>query len=479
MRFSALVGAILAICAVCAVVVMTLLHRSPSTARVGASGSSGHVTYTYPPEPTVRLALPPGFADNAELLREYQLLASDLGQLKGLLHRMQSRVRDQAYPPDVVGLPSAGGGARNRDGAGALGASTIVQRDNVDTDTIFVSVASFRDDECFKTVNDMFVKAKNPKRVFLGIIQQNEPTDTKQLECVPLDYGATCSVSDFCPTDNIRVRRVVATEAKGPTFGRYVAMLMYRGEKYFMMIDSHNRFVREWDTRLINMYRLIPSKKGVLSHYPSSWTGEGMNLEGGGGVTVMCNGHFIGTGFIRMDGTVMERTSTPRLQPFSAAGFLFADARLVHEVPFDPYLDYLFDGEEILYSARMWTHGWDLYAPNENMLFHFYIRSHAPRVWSVPNNQWWVHQQVSNARVQMFLKVNVENSTDLLMTPENVRSSTKWQQHEKDRLLAEMDRYGLGTERSIEQYWKFAMVDPIKRQAGQAFCQHVRAMGRG
>ncbi len=31
---------------------------------------------------------------------------------------------------------------------------------------------------------------------------------------------------------------------------------------------------------------------------------------------------------------------------------------LLQEVPFDPELPYLFMGEELLYSARLWTHGW-------------------------------------------------------------------------------------------------------------------------
>ncbi|GIL54102.1 hypothetical protein Vafri_9656 [Volvox africanus] len=35
--------------------------------------------------------------------------------------------------------------------------------------------------------------------------------------------------------------------------------------------------------------------------------------------------------------------------PFAAAGFMFAPARVLEDVPFDPSLDYLFHGEEALY----------------------------------------------------------------------------------------------------------------------------------
>jgi Glycosyltransferase (GlcNAc) len=47
----------------------------------------------------------------------------------------------------------------------------------------------------------------------------------------------------------------------------------------------------------------------------------------------------------------------PLQTPFAAAGFLFYAGHILREVPFDPHLPYLFDGEEILYSARLWTHG--------------------------------------------------------------------------------------------------------------------------
>ena len=40
--------------------------------------------------------------------------------------------------------------------------------------TIFVSVASFRDDECKDTIADMYAKAKDPNNVYVGVCQQNK-----------------------------------------------------------------------------------------------------------------------------------------------------------------------------------------------------------------------------------------------------------------------------------------------------------------
>ena len=44
----------------------------------------------------------------------------------------------------------------------------------------------------------------------------------------------------------------------------------------------------------------------------------------------------------------------------------------VKQVPYDAYLPMLFDGEEFSIGARMWTYGYDFYAPNIDCIFHQY-----------------------------------------------------------------------------------------------------------
>lgn len=40
---------------------------------------------------------------------------------------------------------------------------------------IFVSIAAFRDEECQWTLRDLFLKAKHPQRVFVGVVWQIDP----------------------------------------------------------------------------------------------------------------------------------------------------------------------------------------------------------------------------------------------------------------------------------------------------------------
>ena len=55
---------------------------------------------------------------------------------------------------------------------------------------------------------------------------------------------------------------------------------------------------------------------------------------------------------------IVQSTKRPRYDACMPPICGSACARsLIREVPFDPHLEHLFNGEEILFSARAWTHG--------------------------------------------------------------------------------------------------------------------------
>ncbi|CUG86699.1 glycosyltransferase (GlcNAc), putative [Bodo saltans] len=140
--------------------------------------------------------------------------------------------------------------------------------DNGVENTIFVSIASYRDEQCAPTVLDMYQRAKKPHTIFVGAVEQHFPQDPS---CIPKEFENCQASLDFCPTDHIQVRRIPPNKARGPTFGRFYGMLMYRGETFLFMMDSHNRFVTHWDHIIVKMYQGLPTAKGVLSHYPEAW----------------------------------------------------------------------------------------------------------------------------------------------------------------------------------------------------------------
>ena len=329
-------------------------------------------------------------------------------------------------------------------------------------DSIFVTIASYRDEQCAPTILDMFQRAKNPHALFVGIVEQHFPGDRP---CTPKEFDACQNMHTFCPTDHIQVRRIMPNKARGPTFGRYYGMLMYRGEKYMFMMDSHNRFVTSWDEIIVRMYKGLPTEKGVLSHYPEGWNNpeDGQTnqpLDSRSTTTYLCTAKFIPEGFPRLDGFVVHKGSKPRPQPWAAAGFLFADASIIKEIPFDPNLNYIFDGEEILYSVRMWTHGWDIFSPNENIMYHYYYRTKAKKFWSLLPQDWTVHRDRALRRIQYLLNVTLPDTADRVVP---LDTKEEW-------VTKDLDKYGLGTQRSLEEYYKWAGIDHVKRKIENKWC---------
>lgn len=69
-----------------------------------------------------------------------------------------------------------------------------------------------------------------------------------------------------------------------------------------------------------------------------------------------------------------ERPSAPVPSHFWAAGFSFAPSAWLVDVPYCPHLPHLFFGEEQYMLLRMWTRGWDVYAPTQAVTFHQWER---------------------------------------------------------------------------------------------------------
>ncbi|CAN0082941.1 unnamed protein product [Discosporangium mesarthrocarpum] len=106
--------------------------------------------------------------------------------------------------------------------------------------TIFVSIVSYRDPETTPTVTDLFERASNPDRVSVGIVWQLE--EDEQDQEMLRETRATEP-----PTDGrIRTLHMPAEHAAGPCWARRVAQSLWRGEEYYLQIDSHMRFRPGW-----------------------------------------------------------------------------------------------------------------------------------------------------------------------------------------------------------------------------------------
>lgn len=289
--------------------------------------------------------------------------------------------------------------------------------DNNSVPTIFVSIASYRDSETRPTLDALFSKAQNPRRIFVGIVVQlveKEKDDEDIWKSILA--GTSKSLHSWKPQPHqVRYIRLNARDATGPCYARGLCQSLFRGEDYVMQIDSHMRFRQNWDEYLIQTIqgiqeyhqtssdKGIPNNKIVLTTYPLGYTLPN-NIPQETRGTYLVPWKFDKNGMLRQRGRLfrssVDQTDIGECNPnlhkavgehplavthharqhyLYAGGFNFGFAQLITDVPYDLMgMHHLFFGEEMSMSVRLFTHGYFLYAPNETVCYHLWSRAHRP-----------------------------------------------------------------------------------------------------
>lgn len=299
--------------------------------------------------------------------------------------------------------------------------------------TIFVSVASYRDSECPWTLSDMFAKAKHPERVFAGVLWQMAPEDPAEWCRLPEGRAA-----------QVRGIRVEAATSMGVCWARSrIQTELWQGEAYYLQIDSHSRFTPEWDVKLLEVLAACPSPRPVLTTHPIRY--EPPDTLSPDSLPILTAGRFGDAGILMPKAKGLTPPFAPdRPAPtaFIGAGMVFADSTMLQEVPYDPNL--YFHGEEISLAVRLWTHGYDLFSPHRVILYHDYTDRGRRRHWS-DHLDWTAVNQRAQARLRHLL--GMQTTTDA-------------------EALRDLDRYGLGSRRTLAEYEAFSDVDFVRRRIG-------------
>ena len=143
--------------------------------------------------------------------------------------------------------------------------------------TIFLGLASYRDENCLNTLKQAYAKAKHPEKLYVGLVQQNCEehcrtgvlTTLKMEETEPDEdchavYCASPEGKVHCDAGRVRALHVNETESLGPYAARYFGSKLWYGEEWFMQIDSHMTFAQDWDALSIQMLENAPSNKPVI-----------------------------------------------------------------------------------------------------------------------------------------------------------------------------------------------------------------------
>ena len=259
--------------------------------------------------------------------------------------------------------------------------------------SIFVQIASYRDPELLPTLRDLIKNAKYPKNLKICIAWQHNLSDEWD------------NLDEFKNDDRFEIIDIKHDESKGCCWARYCISQKYSGEKYTLQIDSHERFVQNWDVKLIKMYNKLKkegNKKPLITGYIPSyvpkdnpkdrsdkiWSTHFWTFTPKGGVTIVPHTH-------------ENNPKNPLPARFYAAGFAFASGKFCEEVPHDPCMYYL--GEETSITVRAFTNGYDLFHANEVIAWHYYTRVDGEIKHWDDHKDWVKADKASQLRMRQIL----------------------------------------------------------------------------
>jgi len=254
--------------------------------------------------------------------------------------------------------------------------------------TIFIQIASYRDPELLPTLRDCIQKAKHPENLRFGICWQHSKNDLWD------------TLDEFKDDKRFSILDIDNEKSKGVCWARNSVQSLYNNEKYTLQIDSHHRFIEDWDVVLIEMLEGLQSKgykKPLLTSYVPSYD---PNNDPGGRVLEpwwMTFDRFIPEGPIFFIPAVIENwkdLTEPIPSRFYSAHFCFTLGQFCKEVPHDP--NYYFHGEEISIAVRAYTWGYDLFHPHKVILWHEYTRNNRVKHWD--DDPSWVEKNASSHR---------------------------------------------------------------------------------
>ena len=128
---------------------------------------------------------------------------------------------------------------------------------------IFVNLASYRDSECPNTINSLIYNSNNWKNLRIYVCQQNSEEDPDALSKLDPKYKGI-----------VFINRVSYKDARGPTRARFLIQQKYNQEEYYLQIDAHTLFEKDWDLKLINTLKELPPKSCLTQYLPSYERGE-------------------------------------------------------------------------------------------------------------------------------------------------------------------------------------------------------------
>ncbi|MFC5472445.1 GlcNAc-transferase family protein [Paraherbaspirillum soli] len=331
--------------------------------------------------------------------------------------------------------------------------------------SIFIQIASYRDHQLLPTLSDLIEQAAHPELLRIVVCWQHAENETigDFLQQGYIAQGSEQKLGDTLHTLSyrhacIQLIDVHYLKTQGACWARNKIQQHYDAEKYTLQLDSHHRFVRHWDSLLIEMLESLRerSPKPLLTAYLPSFDPDDDPAGRQNMPSKMNFDRFIPEGAVFFRPSAIgdwQQRSRPLRARFYSAHFAFADGCFAVEVQHDP--EYFFHGEEISIGVRAFTHGYDLYHPHRLVAWHEYLRKGRAKVWDDHTTPAKQSGDIAEDWVERNAKCHNRNRILFGMDGE-------------DPSQIDFCKYGFGNSRTLKQFEEYAGISFGHRAVQQA-----------
>lgn len=307
---------------------------------------------------------------------------------------------------------------------------------------IFISIASYLDPMLFFTLKEAINKAQQPELLRFAVVDQNI---SAQLQVIHgLSYAG-----------QVRYLHVHSRDTLGVSWARNMAWSLYDGEEYLLQIDSHTCFEQGWDANLRAQHTklLARSAKPIISTYPYRFdmVDDVPQYTPPAGKTALVLRPHPETS-LSEDNVVLRFIGKHMFTDQAvagchvAAGFIFCAGQFVEDVPYDPYL--YFHGEEQSLAVRAYTRGWNIFHPTWVPLYHLYKEANTPH----ETHHWYGEIDGQRGFTSAYLTQRAKDRLMQLLCGDGLPGA-----------------YGLGQERSLDEFIAFSGIDYKRKVIGERY----------
>lgn len=277
--------------------------------------------------------------------------------------------------------------------------------------------------------------------------------------------------------EHITIESIPWELTKGESFGKYKSEQFYESETFILEINSHFLFIKNWDILLLEEWSSTNNEFGIITTYPKSIT-EYFNrnsivVENNNNndmfynkyLNVMCNKIVTDWSLRNMlqnqFGSIQFKYNAI-LQPFFSSSFSFSKGHRLFVVNYDPFYDTLVEGLEFDLEIRLFTNGYDFYAPHINILWN-YINDELNKKEYDPIYKKEIFRTLFRNNWKKKNEAMVK-STHRLRKKTNIYKYIEQDTDYEDFDNTHLNKYNLGDIRSLNEYLNFAGIDLINNK---------------